>query len=1004
MATSQYSILRQYQPYVSPYNLDLIKDVMLYKQGKVDVNRERINQQIDYLMGQNIAKPEARAYFENKMAATLSRVDAMYRGADLSSDGVTRHIQGEISSVLDGTILNAIAGTIEGERMREYIDTVKMEDPNQYSAMNEYVALKPYYDWLNDGQAGSKLNPLTYVPYTDYNKELRDNMAQIMKSHKGTTYQVPVTDKDGNPTGAMMEYTRDAMTPAQVADIAISGLSENARLQMQIEAQYMADSNPDAFSIESAYNYFDQSIASQQQYINYLDAEIDGAGGDTNKITQLSNERNKAKAELRNLQQMRGDLTPESYSPVQAAALVVQDNFRNSAARMYAYDNSSSKMLKDPVYWERERLNEQIRANNIRLEVAKSNAAYREAMLDLRRQELEFEKQKENNKNNNSASGNPAGGVVTYEGSGYDDVTSVSKKLQEDFNKAYDNVRTNGLVLENALGADNMAKINSYIKEKMSDPTSGYQNLSKPEQIVKYFQENSGLGNAMFGSLSAEERRRAVSAYRAIMDGKAELDLSNERLEREKAVREEKNASLIPQIAKYFQTKDPRQIGRIVTQKVMDSYINLWGAAYFGAVGAVAPFAAGKILPGPAWAAIDRYASNTIAELAERKYTAAQLEELQDELESAQRAMDKQGYDGTGYFGRNFSIYDYITENEDGTFSFISDDNSPEFVKILSGRNYGLNTREVSDRISSMFGGGVYREIEQDANRRIQEIRNEYIRYSIKPNITYDLNLERKDAGYSTMMGLKGIYETKAGGGLENASAIMLRESPQKSDDGGRMFELVAIRKAGKQNYEYKPVLVSEAEVGRYIDVGSGSSNLHIGRYKSGLRSLSFASPNQTWYPRMLESNGINPLYANSASALAYLTAPLSRFGVGFMDSKDNPDPRRTALVSAANDIMDNAGKFKIEVNGYDDYGTGYEVSVYGVESGERPEKLFSYSVPSSGYADAIDKELSLAPQIQFVNALQSIIAAELEAMIAGRQQIDPSGNLGKMLNFINGE
>lgn len=1002
MATSQYSILRQYQPYVSPYNLDLIKDVMLYKQGKVDVNRERINQQIDYLMGQNIAKPEARAYFENKMAATLSRVDAMYRGADLSSDGVTRHIQGEISSVLDGTILNAIAGTIEGERMREYIDTVKMEDPNQYSAMNEYVALKPYYDWMNDGQAGSKLNPLTYVPYTDYNKELRDNMAQIMKNHKGTTYQVPVTDKDGNPTGAMMEYTRDAMTPAQVADIAISGLSENARLQMQIEAQYMADSNPAAFSIESAYNYFDQSIASQQQYINYLDAEIDGAGGDTNKITQLSNERNKAKAELRNLQQMRGDLTPESYSPVQAAALVVQDNFRNSAARMYAYDNSSSKMLKDPVYWERERLNEQIRANNIRLEVAKSNAAYREAMLDLRRQELEFEKQKENNKNNNSTSGNPAGGVVTYEGGGYDDVTSVSKKLQEDFNKAYDNVRTNGLVLENALGADNMAKINSYIKEKMSDPTSGYQNLSKPEQIAKYFQENSGLGNAMFGSLPAEERQRAVSAYRAIMDGKAELDLSNERLEREKAVREEKNANIIPGIVEALHDNRPEAVGRVLTQKAMDSFFNGWSTIG----GAVLDFAKGSlpIVTTLASLATGNPAFTQPVSRNGRSYTAAQLEELQDELESAQRAMDKQGYDGTGYFGRNFSIYDYVRENKDGTFSIVSNDNSPEFVKILSGANYALNAGELTNRIASMFGIETFGNAEKDANRRIQEIRNEYIRYSIKPNITYDLNLERKDAGYGTMMGLKGIYETKAGGGLENASAIMLRESSQKSDDGGRMFELVAIRKAGKQNYEYKPVLVSEAEVGRYIDVGSGSSNLHIGRYKSGLRSLSFASPNQTWYPRMLESNGINPLYANSASALAYLTAPLSRFGIGFMDSKDNPDPRRTALVSAANDIMDNAGKFKIEVNGYDDYGTGYEVSVYGVESGERPEKLFSYSVPSSGYADSIDKELSLAPQIQFVNALQSIIAAELEAMIAGRQQIDPNGNLGKMLNFINGE
>ena len=46
---SQYSILRQYAPYVSPYNIDLVKDVMMYKQQKVDAAREKIYTQVDYL-------------------------------------------------------------------------------------------------------------------------------------------------------------------------------------------------------------------------------------------------------------------------------------------------------------------------------------------------------------------------------------------------------------------------------------------------------------------------------------------------------------------------------------------------------------------------------------------------------------------------------------------------------------------------------------------------------------------------------------------------------------------------------------------------------------------------------------------------------------------------------------------------------------------------------------------------------------------------------------------
>lgn len=72
---SQYSILRQYAPYVSPYNIDLVKDVMMYKQQKVDAAREKIYTQVDYLMGQEIDKPEARAYMEDKMSGVIANIN-----------------------------------------------------------------------------------------------------------------------------------------------------------------------------------------------------------------------------------------------------------------------------------------------------------------------------------------------------------------------------------------------------------------------------------------------------------------------------------------------------------------------------------------------------------------------------------------------------------------------------------------------------------------------------------------------------------------------------------------------------------------------------------------------------------------------------------------------------------------------------------------------------------------------------------------------------------------
>ena len=146
MVASQYSILRQYTPYVSPYNIDLIKDVTVYKQGKVDAAREKIYTQIDYLMGQEIDKAESRVYMEDKMANMIANINQKFKGVDLSSDGVARSIQGEISSVLDDTVINAIAGTKEGRRMQKEISAIRQNHPELYSPINEWYAMSPYYE------------------------------------------------------------------------------------------------------------------------------------------------------------------------------------------------------------------------------------------------------------------------------------------------------------------------------------------------------------------------------------------------------------------------------------------------------------------------------------------------------------------------------------------------------------------------------------------------------------------------------------------------------------------------------------------------------------------------------------------------------------------------------------------------------------------------------------------------------------------------------------------
>ncbi len=61
---SQYSKLRTYSPYISPYNLDLIYETMKYKQKVTDINKSIIQKKINLLF-------EAVTYLnENEISLT----------------------------------------------------------------------------------------------------------------------------------------------------------------------------------------------------------------------------------------------------------------------------------------------------------------------------------------------------------------------------------------------------------------------------------------------------------------------------------------------------------------------------------------------------------------------------------------------------------------------------------------------------------------------------------------------------------------------------------------------------------------------------------------------------------------------------------------------------------------------------------------------------------------------------------------------------------------------
>lgn len=976
---SQYSILRQYAPYVSPYNIDLVKDVMMYKQQKVDAAREKIYTQVDYLMGQEIDKPEARAYMEDKMSGVIANINQKFKGVDLSSDGVTRAIQGEISSVLDDTVINAIAGTKEGRRMHKMLSDLQINNPGLYSAANAYAALKPYNEWVNDGKAGSRLAPLQYTPYTDYNKELKDRIDFISKLHKGAKVQIPILDKDGHPTGAVQEVTKDMLTPEQIASFALSGLSDKARQQMQVEAIYMVDSNPSLYSYDSVLGFMNKQISDKQRYVDALTADLSGLGSDPAKKEMVENEIKRAKSEIASMKSEFSRMDERTYDPYLGAMKVVENNFINNAAASYAYDNSSFIIKADELYWKTKEYNQRERLANLNFEKWKIEFEYGKNKDEARIAKLMS--------SGAGAAGGRAGSRAMQVGVGTNSGgtisanpietknISISEETHKKFNKAYTDLVTSGSRLSTALGAENMKNIQAAISRNMTDETSGYKYLMDEEKLLKYIKDNGGLSNDMFDKLPMAERKAATDAYMQLNSAVDKMDIENDRIKKENKIYDNIVSEIANAIAQKKGGKPEKYIAYATALSLSDILRKNRGTV-------------GDVESGV------RYY--------EKGFSSA-------DIATIRKRVKNDGIDLSKVFERDSKSGRYFLKKYDDVKKSFSDGEENVFFNALysiSGMegvgNYAVSDINMADQITKVQDDGI------------NEIRKEYLELHSPNTVTYSTKLTSKEAGYREMGVLRDLFTKKMAehpvGKSKSSSATIESFSLTESgiaDNGEKTYSLVANHTGGRGKMDI--VEVSETElINNGIDPGVNTPSVDIGGYESGIIRPAFGSDTNMWYPKMLENSDISPAYASVSSMMKVLSDMINESG----NNLDDMPEQKVWLLNAAKDILDNSGKLGVKVEGYDpktSYGYGYETRLYLMENG-KPELIDSFDTPNVWFADDVSKELAVAPQKKIVDFVVAAITEEIKDMVTAKEggnlptSLNKNGKLMKLLNSVNRE
>lgn len=958
---SQYSILRNYGKYVSPYNMDVMMQGMGYMQQKIDTNRQAINEYADYIINSDIIKPQDREYLQNRLNGLIQDVNNVYRKSNLASDGIARSIQARLGEALDTRVLNAIAGTREIRAFSEKMEDMKLNNPKMYSPINEAEAFADAVAWMNDGQVGTRLNPIHYTPYTDYHAEIDEKMKNFISLNKGKKVNVPVTDANGNRTGEMREMYIDEMSYARVRDIAMASISENGKAQMQLEGRYMARTNPDLFNVQSTSDFLKGYIDDFSVKEESIRAKLKGVGNDKAKRAKLE-------SELADITKQRNDFVEEAegvigsnYSPERAGMFMVRQQFLRGVGLRWSYNNSYETLGVDDYYF---------KANQQMMERAKFN--------ETKRHNLAMEKAalmragKSGKSENGGGDDDTTGPTVVTKSANLEDV-NISDEFMNGFIANERAVTTGMDNFVKSLSDDARRKIDAWA----SDPENSnvVKDMDKDQIIMTYFKANGGSTNTLLDYNGKDSYIKLLglnnqrNKYNRINEGfnKAEdavLDGVDAIVERE--ARSITGSGI--DISYGYGTFD---LGDIVegghlafsNEAIKDISLKDWAklSAYSSILSNSVEFI--KMGNDPTHPVSYKGVSLGSVNSGEASVVLGRINDLMGTsltLDDIQLLANM----GAGHF----STSDLFKKNLSEGLSNYNERNA-----VVATAIYDEINKENGDVLRYKWSRGDLGRLASDAKRAGEDYLRQYRHEYAEREYIFSGDYPSKSQAEYDYIKVSDLF-TRGGGFI-----------PKDEDNANKKITFT-ISPIGDGNYQIignnggdgrSVVEVSEADLAANdLTFYKEDVSIPSETYDSGVVSISFANSSDNAYGKMAKALQVAPVaYASGAKDM---TMPY----IDMFTNINDGNIRKNQMMIATDVLFDNASMYELRASGYkyNNGSSGINVDIYskgGARDGGTP--LYSIDLDGVNYADEVARKIDFCPQYYLVMAWQQILSKENE-------------------------
>lgn len=949
---SQYSILRNYGKYVSPYNMDVMMQGMGYMQQKIDTNRQAINEYADYIINSDIIKPQDREYLQNRLNGLIQDVNNVYRKSNLASDGIARSIQARLGEALDTRVLNAIAGTREIRSFSEKMEDMKLNNPKMYSPINEAEAFADAVAWMNDGQVGTRLNPIHYTPYTDYHAEIDEKMKNFISLNKGKKVNVPVVDANGNRTGEMREMYIDEMSYAQARDIAMASISENGKAQMQLEGRYMARTNPDLFNVQSTSDFLKGYIDDFSVKEESIRAKLKGVGNDKAKRAKLE-------SELADIIKQRNDFVEDAegvigsnYSPERAGMFMVRQQFLRGVGLRWSYNNSYETLGVDDYYF---KANQQIMERAKFNETKRHNLAMEKAAL--------IKASKSGKSKNGGGDDDMIGPTVVTKSANLDDV-SISDEFMNGFIANEKAVTTGMGNFVKSLSDDARRKIDAWA----SDPENSnvVKDMDNDQVIMAYFKANGGSRNELLDYNGQDSYLKLLGLntqrgkYNKINDGfnkasNAVLDGIDTIIQRE--ARSDSGSGIdISYGFGTFNLGDINNNGDKVfdINGINDITLNDWSKL-------------------SAYSSLLNDNINTINYGVEGEMPHVSMDSGQSGV-LLDRVND--------LMGTSFSLDDIESIMSLAVSGASKNKHIEEIRDRFAGDNraiavataiYDEAHKERNDLLRHKWSRGDLGRIADDAKRAGEDYLRQYRHEYAEREYIFSGDYPSKSKAEYDYIKVSDLF-TRGGGFI-----------PKDKDDANTKITFT-ISPIGDGNYQIignnggdgrSVVEVSEADLAANgLTFYKEDVSIPSETYDSGVVPISFTSSSNNAYGKMAKSLLVAPFaYASGAkdTVMPYIDM--------FTNINDG-NIRKNQMMIATDVLFDNASMYELRASGYkyNNGSSGINVDIYskgGAREGNTP--LYSIDLDGVNYADEVARKIDFCPQYYLVMAWQQILSKENE-------------------------